>query len=118
MEFSNEKPIYLQIMHYLKKEIVSGQLRPGDKLLSTREMALQINVNPNTIQRVYKELEVQETVFTKRGLGTFVSEDQAIVQKLRDEIASDMIEELVAEMTQIGIDYKTLSEMIKKVYEK
>ena len=85
MEFSDNLPIYLQIMNFIKTKIVSGEINGGDKLPSVREFSKELKVNPNTIQRVYQELEREELVFTQRGMGTFVTDNIQIIQKSKKE---------------------------------
>lgn len=67
IEFDNNLPIYLQIMNYMKKQIIIGKLGPGDKIESVRDLALELQINPNTIQRTFQELEREGIVETKRG---------------------------------------------------
>ena len=66
IEFDNNLPIYLQIMTYLKKEIIIGKLLPGDKIPSVRELASELQINPNTVQRTFQELEREGIVETRR----------------------------------------------------
>ena len=72
IEFNDKTPIYLQIMDLIKMDIVTGKLKARDKLPSVREMASNLKVNPNTLQRAYQELERLGIVYTQRGMGTFV----------------------------------------------
>ncbi|EFR94622.1 GntR family transcriptional regulator, partial [Listeria innocua FSL J1-023] len=64
MKFDDSKPIYKQIVHYIHTEIVTGIYKAGDKLLSVRELATKLEVNPTTIQRAYAELEEAAIIFT------------------------------------------------------
>lgn len=68
-KFDNTQPIYLQILQRLCQQLVRGEIKAGQKLPSIRDMALHMGVNPNTIQRVYNELEQLEIAETRRGLG-------------------------------------------------
>ncbi|MEG0254270.1 MAG: GntR family transcriptional regulator [Vagococcus sp.] len=70
-ELSHE-PLYEQIVVYIKKQIKDGVLKPGDRLLSVREMATTLNINPNTVNRAYKTLEKEELIVVLIGKGTFV----------------------------------------------
>ena len=76
LELNTKEPIYLQIIAYMKKKIVSGELKGGERVLSVREYASEVKVNPNTIQKVYNELENQGLIYTQRGIGKFVTEDK------------------------------------------
>ncbi|MBQ2369863.1 MAG: GntR family transcriptional regulator, partial [Peptococcaceae bacterium] len=64
MEFQSNIPIYLQIMDDIKQQIVSGKLKPGDKLASVRDLAMQYGVNPNTMQKALSELEWEKLLYT------------------------------------------------------
>ena len=75
MEYNSSLPIYLQVADSIKRDIVTGKLSPGAKLPSVRDLAVEYTINPNTVSRVYKELEMEGICFTRRGMGTFVTED-------------------------------------------
>lgn len=66
-------PIYVQLMDQIRRAVASGVLPPGEQLPSVRDLALQLSINPNTIVRVYQELEREGVVYTLRGRGTFVA---------------------------------------------
>ncbi|MGD6833647.1 GntR family transcriptional regulator [Sutcliffiella halmapala] len=102
-KYDADKPIYLQIIDRISREIVRGDIRPGDKLPSVREMAIQSGVNPNTIQRTYSELERMEVVETKRGQGTFVTENIGMVVQLKRSMQANVVENFVKSMREIGV---------------
>ena len=72
LDYRDVRPIYTQIVENFRAQITSGILQPGDKLPSVRELATQLSINPNTIQRAYRELEVQGVIQTLPGKGCFV----------------------------------------------
>ena len=72
LDYRDAKPIYTQIVENFKAQIASGILQPGDKLPSVRELAQQMSINPNTIQRAYRELEMAGIIQTIPGKGCFV----------------------------------------------
>lgn len=100
--FHSQQPIYLQLANRIKKQIISGELRPGSKLPSIRETGLEVNVNPNTVQRTYRELEFMNIVETKRGQGTFVTNDVNILHSIREEMKTEIIAHFVREMKEMG----------------
>lgn len=116
MEFKSNIPIYIQVVDDIKKQIVNGTINPGDKLLSTRELASTYTINPNTSMRVYSELEAEGITFTRRGLGTFVSEDSNLVKRLKDEMADSLINQFIEEIKAIGYTKDDLIEIISKKY--
>ena len=73
MNFHNQTAIYLQIAEYIGEQILTNRWQPDDKVPSIRELAVQLEVNPNTVQRTYDFLQTQEVIYTKRGLGYFVT---------------------------------------------
>ena len=100
--FDNSKPIYMQIIDKINQPIIRGEITPGNKLPSVREMAVQMGVNPNTIQRTYSELERMEIVETRRGQGTFVTENISLIQELKLHLQMDIIEAFVLNMKELG----------------
>ena len=102
MEYNSSLPIYLQAANSIKRDIVTGKLSPGAKLPSVRDLAVEYTINPNTVSRVYKELEMEGVCFTRRGMGTFVTEDPERVQQLKEEMAGTLIREFLEGMEQLG----------------
>lgn len=72
LDYRDARPIYVQIMDALRQQITVGILRSGEKLPSVRELAVELSINPNTIQRAYRELEMQGWIATVQGKGCFV----------------------------------------------
>lgn len=116
MEFKSNIPIYLQVVDDIKKQIVNGTIKPGDKLLSTRELASRYTINPNTSMRVYSELEAEGITFTRRGLGTFVSEDASLVSSLKSELNKSLINQFIEEFKAMGYSKEELIDIINKNY--
>ena len=102
MQFNESQPIYLQVVLQIKKEIVTGKKKNGEKLKSGRDLALEYHINPKTAARVYQTLEAEGVAFTKRGLGTFVTEDTAVNVSLRKELAADFIARFKKDMSELG----------------
>ncbi|MFC5452241.1 GntR family transcriptional regulator [Paenibacillus aestuarii] len=101
-EFNASKPIYLQLADRIHRQIISGELKAGEKLPSIRDMGIKYNINPNTIQRAYSELEREGILETKRGQGTFVPERQDRLVQQRDKLKHEQIEQFVHVMREIG----------------
>ncbi|SNZ16995.1 DNA-binding transcriptional regulator YhcF, GntR family [Terribacillus aidingensis] len=102
--FQSSQPIYLQLADRLNRQIVSGELKPGDKLPSVREMAVSSKVNPNTVQRTYRELEASGIVESRRGQGTFVTENEDILFSTREKLKNDQIENFIQVMHDMGYE--------------
>lgn len=113
-EFDNQRPIYSQIIEYIKLTIVSGKLTPGEKLLSVRELAAVAGVNPNTMQKALSELESTGLVHSNRTSGRFVCEDPLLIQKAKNELARENISLFLSNMEKIGIKKEESIELLKE----
>ncbi|MFT8872821.1 MAG: GntR family transcriptional regulator [Sporolactobacillus sp.] len=100
--FDATSPIYLQLGDRIKRRIIRGELAPGARLPSVREMAVDAGLNPNTVQRTYADLEASGITVKQRGLGTFVTEDADVLRQLREHMKSRQIAEFVGQMETIG----------------
>jgi len=102
MEFDDKAPIYVQIMDLIKQRIASGELKVGEQLPSVRDLAGQLVVNPNTVQKAYLGLERKGYVATPRGMGTFVTGDRDVADRLRERLAHSAVESCVATLRSLG----------------
>lgn len=108
-ELDNDRPIYLQLMERIQMNIISGVYKPGDKLPSVRDLAVEAAVNPNTMQKALSELERCGLVYAQRTSGRFITEDEEMLKKMKQEQASLHITEFFEKMRQLGFrDEETL----------
>ena len=114
MEYNTTIPIYLQVVTAIKQDILKGKLSPGDRLPSGRDLALAYTINPNTAARVYQELEREALCFTRRGLGTFVTEDLTLISRIRTEMAEHLVSDFLKSMDQLGVPRAEVLQMIEK----
>jgi GntR family transcriptional regulator len=113
IEFDNNMPIYIQIMTHVKKMVITGKLGPGDKIDSVRELAAELQINPNTIQRTFQELEREGIVETRRGMGRYVTSEESTIMRLKKEMAGDMLERFVLGMKELGFDDSDILALVK-----
>ncbi len=114
MQYNPNSPIWLQVMTALQTDIATGKRPPGDKLPGGRELALQFGINPNTAARVYQELEREGLCETRRGLGTFVTEDRKKVAALREDMAERLIRGFLHDIEKLGISREEAARMIER----
>lgn len=117
LELNSKEPIYLQIIAYIKKKIVSGELKGGERVLSVREYATELKVNPNTVQKVYAELENQNLIYTQRGIGKFVTEDEKRINDLRQEVFNETIDKFIEDSNALGFTRETILAIISERYK-
>ena len=118
MQFDNNKPIYIQIVDYFKYKIIRKELKTSDKIPSVRETAKELDVNPNTVQRAYQELESLGVTMSKRGLGSFVDVDEDKLKKLRTDVALELVDDFLNEMYQTNIPKDKIIELIDERWKK
>lgn len=113
-QFTNEKPIYLQLMEMLKMSIVSGELKKGDRLDSVRDLAVNAQVNPNTMQKALSELERIGLIRTERTSGRFVTDDEELISSMKNEMAEKEINLFLEKMSALCISKDDVIKLIKK----
>ena len=101
-EFNDNTPIYLQIMAQMKAEIAAGNLSPGNRLPSVRDMAVEAGVNPNTMQKALAELEREGLVYSQRTAGRFISENAGKSHELREAMVEQYMEAFTENMERMG----------------
>jgi len=94
--------------------LVRKELQPGDQLPSQRELAQQINVNPNTIQRAYREMEITGLAESRRGLGTFIVSEQDLIKDLKEEMAQLATRNFISEMKSLGFEAEEIEKWVKQ----
>lgn len=115
--FQSSQPIYLQLADRLNRQIVSGELKPGDKLPSVRETAVASKVNPNTVQRTYRELEASGIVESRRGQGTFVTENEDILLSIREKLKQEQIQNFIQVMHDMGYENDEITKGLQTYLE-
>jgi len=114
MKYNPTAPIYLQIIECLKMDIVTGTMAPGARLDSVRALSDRFEVNLNTMQRACAELEKQGAIMTLRGIGSFVTEDKAIITALQAEMSDGLAAVFLSGMLGLGFTENMIFEIIRK----
>ena len=100
--FQNDLPIYTQLVDAIKFSIVSGELLPGARMSTVRDLALEAGVNPNTMQRALQQLEREGLVFSQRSSGRFVTEDVSVIDRARSALAAEYVRRYRDSMASLG----------------
>lgn len=115
LDYRDKRPIYEQIVDKMERLIVSGGLEANDKMPSVRSFAMELSVNPNTIQRAYAQLEQDGYIYTVSGRGSFVAHEcEWRSGKLR-EVAKEL-QEVLTKAKEAGMSREMVMENIDKVY--
>lgn len=113
IDYRDTRPIYEQVVEKFKMLILRGVLKSDDKMPSVRNLAVDLSINPNTIQRAYAELERQGYVYTVKGKGNFVSDSTLLLKQYREEI-TERFREICREAAAAGIPKAELLEIVEQ----
>jgi DNA-binding transcriptional regulator YhcF (GntR family) len=118
VQFNNRDPIYLQVIAYYQKQLVSGALSSGEELPSRREIARQLSINPNTVQRAFSEMEERGWIYTEPNRPSRVTSDIGILNQMKQDYVKNAVKEFVHSIQTIDISYKEVSELISQEWDK
>ena len=102
MEFNKIEPIYAQIIQDIRRKLFNGTYSLGQEIPSRRELAKTLGVNPNTIQRAYKEMEDMNLIVTHRGQGSYITSDATVLASLREEALHETIHQSMELLRSFG----------------
>ena len=107
LDYRDARPIYTQIVDNFRTQIAAGILQPGEKLPSVRELATQLSINPNTIQRAYRELEGRGYIYSVAGKGSFAAPRDGVDTQRRDRLLEQW-QALTRELLYLGVEAEDL----------
>ncbi|MDH4196083.1 MAG: GntR family transcriptional regulator [Candidatus Aminicenantes bacterium] len=108
-------PVYQQVKHALKRFIASGYLKQGDQLISIREMASRHNIHPNTIIKVYSQLEREGYITSKQGSGFFVCVEEALISREKEAFLEEAANEFHNKVLQLGYSMDDIIPLLRKI---
>ena len=117
MDYDHMSPIWLQVVNRIKGSIATGAIEPGGKLPGGRDMAVQYSINPNTAARVYQELERAGLCETRRGMGTYVTNDRQRIADLRTQMAEDAAGRYLRDLEILGMSRADAIRLLKNKEE-
>ena len=120
MEFKDKQAIYLQIADYVCDNILVGKWKVSEKIISIRDLAINLVVNPNTVLRTYEYLQQQDIIFNKRGIGYFVVDTapEKIREMRRQNFFNQDLPEFIKKARMLEIDFKDIIKMFQKTEDK
>jgi len=113
-KFRGDRPIYAQLIEHLQRGILSGEYPPGSDIPSVRTLAIEAEVNPNTMQKALAELETQGLLRTHRTAGRTVTEDSKMIDNLKENLAQAQVDSFFEGMKSIGIEADDAAKLIAK----
>ncbi len=116
IDHNSRQPIYEQLEQCIKALVERGHLRPQEKLPSVRGLARQLQINPNTVQRVYSSLEQGGIIYSVRGKGNFIC-DSSLAGKAQRDSAVSFFEKAVLRLKRSGVDCETAFAIVQRIYQ-
>jgi len=116
--FRSDLPLYAQLVEKVKLAIISGELPPGARLNSVRDLAMEAGVNPNTMQRALQELEREGLVYSQRTAGRFVTVNDAAINSAKRALAEEKLNSFLSAMGELGYDRAGLIALLQEGEEK
>ena len=113
LDYRDARPIYAQIIDGFREQIAAGVLQPGEKLPSVRDLAAELAINPNTIQRSYRQLELEGWIVSMQGKGCFVSGEMSIRQREADRLLTEF-DRIVSSLERCGVTREELKARLAK----
>lgn len=117
LDYRDERSLHEQIADGFRELIVKGIMSSGEQLPSVRELSVSLTVNPNTVQKAYKQLELDGFVYSVKGKGSFVSKPKDVKQASGTQALYDAIEKAVSELAFLGEKEEEIHNLIKNIYQ-
>ena len=118
IDYRDKRPIYEQIKEKLKNLIISGAIKENEKIPSVRELAAETAINPNTIQKAYKELENENYIYSVRAKGYFVSGVKEINDHINIDELKEHLKEVLNELYFLRMDYSEVIDEVDKIFKR
>ena len=117
IDYKDRRPIYEQVVQRLEELILKGVLEPGSQLPSVRNLAMELSINPNTIQKAYMELERRRFIYSVKGKGSFIAENDNLID-IKKEEALKTLSKVIRDAKEIGILKEQIIEKVNEGYIK
>jgi DNA-binding transcriptional regulator YhcF (GntR family) len=117
LTLDNRAPVYVQVIDYFKQQIASGALEMGEEIPSRRELANELKINPNTVQRAYKEMEEQGLIYTDGNMPSKITQDVKMIQQVRESLLTHALDEFIGTVKTLHIPLHEIIPLIEKGYK-
>jgi len=117
LEFDQRSPVYLQVIRWFKERIATGEFVGGQEIPSRRALAAELGINPNTAQKVYKEMEEQQLITTERNVPSRITTDPQVVERVRSELLSEAVAQFVTAVQAIQVPLDEVMSTVQNVYQ-
>ena len=113
-EINENLPIHNQLVEEIIRRVINKEYLSGQRIPSVRELSLEARVNPNTMQKALLELEERGIIYTQRTSGKFITEDEAVIKKLKTDISDDIVRKFIKDMNNLGFSENEIINILRK----
>lgn len=117
MNFNHREPVYVQVIRHFKEQMATGNLEPGQEIPSRRELANRLKINPNTVQRAYKEMEEQGLIYTEGNFPSRITQDEQILHAVREELILQAVDSFISSIRPIQLPLDQVLELVREKYK-
>jgi len=118
LKLTHKQPVYIQIATYVKLQILLGNATHGDKLPSRREVAAQLQVNPNTVQKAFKLMEDEGYVRTSSTLGSEIEVDERMLRHIQDEMTHKLVSEFIDSAKEMNLSFEHVWSLLRDLWSR
>lgn len=118
INFNTRDPVYMQVIRRFKEQIAVGKYKPDQEIPSRRELANRLKINPNTVQRAYKEMEEEGLIFTEGNLPSRITKDETVLKKVREELIEEAVDTFLQSVQTIQVPLEEVLILVEKHYRK
>ncbi|ABR47525.1 regulatory protein GntR, HTH [Alkaliphilus metalliredigens QYMF] len=118
LDLKDRRPLYEQIKEKMKLLMIKGVLKSDEKIPSVRELAQSLTINPNTIQKAYRDLEKEGFIYSVRGKGSFVAPLENVINPVRQDELTEELKKIIAELMYMNTSKEQLIDYINEIYKK
>ncbi|GIO23267.1 GntR family transcriptional regulator [Oceanobacillus sp. J11TS1] len=113
IRFDKREAVYIQVIRYFKEQIAIGKIKSGQEIPSRRELAQQLKINPNTVQRAYKEMEEEGLIYTDGNKPSIITEDTNRIKEIRESLITEAIDHFVERITSLQIPKEQILQLVQ-----
>ena len=116
LTLDNRSPVYIQVIQHFKEQIASGLLTKGSEIPSRRELANKLKINPNTVQRAYKEMEEIGLIFTDGNMPSKVTKNEAVIKEVKSALLQDAVENFITSVQALHVPLEEILPLLEARY--
>ncbi|MCR2807618.1 GntR family transcriptional regulator [Paenibacillus soyae] len=117
LTLDGKEPVYMQIAGYVKRQLLLGRVSPGDRLPSRRDIAAQLSVNPNTVQKAFKLMEEEGFVHTSGNQGSVIHADAELMARIEEELTRGLVLSFISSAKEINLSFKKVIDLVSEHWE-